>query len=80
MTVDPHPEPGVYQTGPGLAHRWYTRERAATEMGVAVRTIQRWVLDGRLTEHLGYINARQLVDVEHERRNARTRPVGGCAA
>lgn len=76
----PHPRPGVYEAGPGLTHRWYTRQRAATELGVAVRTIQRWILDGRLVEHHGYVNARPLIDIEYEHRNACTSPSGSCAA
>ncbi|MEV2277840.1 helix-turn-helix domain-containing protein [Nocardiopsis sp. NPDC049922] len=60
--------------------RWYTRAEAAAEAGVSVRTVQRWVLDGRLAERHGHVNAAELFEVERERRAARTCPSPGCAA
>ncbi|MEE2041945.1 hypothetical protein Q7689_00655 [Nocardiopsis tropica] len=60
--------------------RWYTRAEAAAEARVSPRTVQRWVLDGRLVERHGHINAAQLFEVERERRHARTRPAPGCTA
>jgi predicted site-specific integrase-resolvase len=60
--------------------RWYTRTEAAEAAGVSPRTIQRWILAGRLTERLGHVNAAELFEVERERRAARTRPARGCAA
>jgi uncharacterized protein YndB with AHSA1/START domain len=65
---------------PDPRRRWYTRAEAAAEAGVSVRTVQRWVLDGRLAERHGHVNAAELFEVEHERRHARTRPAPGCAA
>ncbi|WP_304455964.1 hypothetical protein [Nocardiopsis sp. YSL2] len=60
--------------------RWYNRAEAAEAAGVSLRTIQRWILSGRLTERLGHVNAADLFEVERERRTARTRPAPGCAA
>ncbi|MFE6305021.1 hypothetical protein [Nocardiopsis sp. NPDC057823] len=53
-------------------HRWYTKEQAATEAGVTVRTINRWIADGHLTLRLGrYVNAHELFEVEATQRRRR---------
>lgn len=54
-------------------YRWYTKDQAAHEADISVRTLNRWISSGLLTPRFGRVNADALFDVEASQRARRHR-------